>query len=244
MHEFRHPNRYAEVGMARQGLKRLRVRARLVGVPPPQFLVRRLAPQFALPSGWMGRLVGKFMNRNNRRMNAFTIDALTLRPTDRVLEIGFGGGLNLAPLVERVPEGHVVGIEPSEAMLEAARKVHAARIATGRLRVEQGAAERLPLTDGAFDAACTVNTIYFWKNAEAGAREIHRVLGAGGRLAVTLLPGDRMELLGFPREVFRFWSPQDVESLLRGAGFDSVRVEQPPDPSIKWRCVVASKASS
>jgi arsenite methyltransferase len=212
-------------------------------MPPPRFLVRRLAPQLALPSGLMGRFVGKFMNRGNRRMNAFTVGALALRPTDRVLEIGFGGGLNLAPLVERVPEGQVVGIEPSEAMLKAARATHSARIATGRLRVENGTVERLPLADGAFDAACTVNTIYFWQDAAVGAREIHRVLAKGGRLAVTLLPGDRMEALGFPREVFRFWSPADVEALLRDAGFESVRVERPPDPSMKWICVVASKAS-
>jgi len=191
----------------------------------------------------IGRLVGKFMNRGNRRMNGFTIEALALSPTDRVLEIGFGGGLNIASLLDRVPKGHIVGVEPSEAMLAAARTSYAAPIATGRLRVERGAAEGLPFADGAFDAAYTVNTIYFWKDAKAGAREIHRVLAAGGRLAVTLLPGDRMELLGFPREVFRYWAPEDVESLLRDAGFESTRVERPSDPSMKWLCVLASKAS-
>jgi ubiquinone/menaquinone biosynthesis C-methylase UbiE len=209
-------------------------------VPPPRFITQRLAPQFALPSGLMGLVVGKLMNRNNRRMNAFSIDVLALKPADRVLEIGFGGGLNLGPLVERVPDGHVVGVEPSDTMLAAARKAYAAQIATGHLRLEHGSAEQLPLPDGAFDAAFTVNTIYFWKNPEAGAREIHRVLGAGGRLAVTLLPGDRMEVLGFPREVFRFWSPQEVEALVRGVGFSHVRIERPQDPSMKWLSVVAA----
>jgi ubiquinone/menaquinone biosynthesis C-methylase UbiE len=180
------------------------------------------------------------MNRNNRRMNAFTIDALALRPSDRVLEIGFGGGLNLASLVERVPDGHVVGVEPSDAMLAAATKAHAGRIATGRLRLERGSVERLPLPDAVFDAVCTVNTIYFWKDAEAGGREIRRVLDAGGRVAITLLPRDRMEALGFPSQVFRFWSPEEVGALLRSAGFASVRVERPQDESMKWLSVVAS----
>ena len=73
-------------------------------MPPPQCLIPRLGPHFAHPSGLIGRLVGKFMSRSNRRMNAFTVDALALHPTDRVLEIGFGGGLNLVPLVEHVAQ--------------------------------------------------------------------------------------------------------------------------------------------
>jgi SAM-dependent methyltransferase len=214
--------------------------ARLDLMPPPRFITQLLAQQFALPSGVLGHLIGRLMNRSNRRMNAFTIDVLALNASDRVLEIGFGGGLNLARLVERVPNGHVVGVEPSDTMLSAARKAYAENIATGHLRLEHGSAERLPLPDGSFDAVFTVNTIYFWKDAEAGAREIRRVLGAGGRVAVTLLPGDRMEGLGFPRDVFRFWSVQEVEALLRTVGFTQVRLERPQDLSMRWLSVVAT----
>jgi ubiquinone/menaquinone biosynthesis C-methylase UbiE len=211
-------------------------------VRPPQFLVQRLAPQFALPRGLIGRIVGKLMNRGNRRMNALTREALALQPTDRVLEIGFGGGLNLVPLLERVPDGLVVGVDPSDAMLAAARRTHAARLASGKLRLEPGTVERLPAADASFDAVSSVNTIYFWRDPQAGAREIHRVLAAGGQVAVTFLPGDRMARLGFPREVFRFWSPEEVEALLRGAGFVDVRVRHPEDPNVRGLCVVATKA--
>jgi hypothetical protein len=53
-----------------------------------------------------------------------------------------------------------------------------------------------------------------------------------------------MESLGFPREVFRFWTPEEVEALLRNAGFENVRVERPADPAMKWLSVLASKASA
>lgn len=69
------------------------------------------------------------------------------------------------------------------------------------------------------------------------------MLDKGGRLAITLLPGERMEALGFPREVFRFWSPGDVQALLHDTGFENDRVEHPPDPSMKWLCVMAIKGS-
>jgi len=35
------------------------------------------------------------MNRHNAKMNAFAVKMLSLRPDDRVLEIGFGGGATL-----------------------------------------------------------------------------------------------------------------------------------------------------
>jgi hypothetical protein len=52
-----------------------------------------------------------------------------------------------------------------------------------------------------------------------------------------------MEALGFPREVFRFWSPEEVEALLREAGFGNVEVRRPADASITWVYVVASETS-
>ena len=63
-------------------------------------------------------------------------------------------------------------------------------------------------------------------------------------MAITFLPADRMELLGFfPREVFRYWAAEEVQALLRGAGFENARVVRPPDPTMKWLCVTATKAT-
>lgn len=206
---------------------------------PPGFIVRLLAPQLARPRGLFGRVVAAFMNRGNRRMNAFTIESLALRPEDRVLEVGFGGGLNLLPLLDRVPRGAVVGIDPSDTMVDAARARHRSLVASGRLRLERGVVEQLPLDDGAFDAISTVNTIYFWKDPAAGACELMRVLRSGGRLAITLLPRDRMEKLGMPREIFRYWAPEEVQSLLTAAGFADVRVRRPEN--VAWVCVTATR---
>jgi ubiquinone/menaquinone biosynthesis C-methylase UbiE len=69
-------------------------------------------------------------DRATRRFDSFrqeAIDALRLRPRDRVIDVGCGTGLNLAALVERVgPRGHVVGVDASPEMLRWA----AARVAT------------------------------------------------------------------------------------------------------------------
>jgi arsenite methyltransferase len=205
---------------------------------PPRFIFR----QFSNPQGLLGRLVGAVMNRGNRRMNTFTVEVLALKPTDRVVDVGFGGGATLGPLAELVPEGKVIGVEPSTTMIEAARGKHRALVTAGRLQLEPGSVEELPLEAASVDAACSVNTIYFWRDPGRGAQEIRRVLKPGGRVAITFLPKDRMELAGHPKDIFRYWEVPEVRELLSAAGFDDVRVEHPPDPEVRWRSVVARRA--
>ena len=212
-------------------------------MPPPKFLREWLSPHFAHPRGLVGRVVGWMMNRGNRNMNAFTVTALALAPSDHVLDIGFGGGLNLRPLAASVPSGRVIGVEPSETMLAAARSGFADLVEGGRLRLEAGTVEHLPLEDASVDAVCSANTIYFWKDPEAGAREIRRVLRSDGRVAITFLSGERMEANGFPRDVFRFWSPDEVVELFAKAGFADVRIARGPDPSAHWLSVVARRGA-
>ena len=42
------------------------------------------------------------MNHDNTKLNAFAVRQLELTSSDRVLEIGFGGGVNLPPLIAGV----------------------------------------------------------------------------------------------------------------------------------------------
>jgi len=53
-----------------------------------------------------GRLVGMMLNRSNRGTIAQAIDALELQPGAVAADLGFGGGVGLALLLERVgPNG-------------------------------------------------------------------------------------------------------------------------------------------
>ena len=78
-----------------------------------------LVRQFRKPSGLFGRLAGLLMahRASNRARNRWTLDLLALEPADRVLELGCGPGVALAIAAERTPEGSVIGVDHSEAML-------------------------------------------------------------------------------------------------------------------------------
>jgi hypothetical protein len=71
-----------------------------------------VARQLRHPGGLAGHVVGVMMDRRNRRAIAAAVDALSPAAGTVVADIGFGGGLGLALLLDRVGmRGHVHGIE-------------------------------------------------------------------------------------------------------------------------------------
>jgi ubiquinone/menaquinone biosynthesis C-methylase UbiE len=118
-------------------------------------------------------------------------EALELSPKDRVLEIGFGGGVALASLIEGA--GFVGGVDRSRQMVELAKARFSQAVREGRADFREGSVESLPLETASFEKVCTVNTVYFWKTLDAGLAEIHRVLKPGGRAVVGFLPKEKMD---------------------------------------------------
>jgi len=117
---------------------------------------RWMARQLGRPEGLGGRLVARMMNRSNAAMNRRAIALLDVRASHEVLEVGFGGGLALDPLLALAWAGRVTGVEPSADMREAGRRRHAAAIASGRLRLDAASVERLPYAPAEFDRVLSV----------------------------------------------------------------------------------------
>jgi SAM-dependent methyltransferase len=166
------------------------------------------------------------MNVGNRPMNRAAVDALDLAPSHRVLEVGFGGASLLDELIRRTPQGHVTGLELSATMLERARSRFYSAVDQGVLTLEEGAVEAIPFDDASFDRAFTVNTIYFWSDPERAAREFARVLAPGGRVVIGYGRVEDLKRLPPTQYGFRLWERDEVEALLRGAGFEAVASDE------------------
>jgi ubiquinone/menaquinone biosynthesis C-methylase UbiE len=177
------------------------------------------------------------MNLHNAAMNAFAVQTLELDPTDRVLEIGFGGGVLLSSLVQRA--AFVGGVDRSQLVVDRASRAFAKAVNSNQADFKQGTVEAIPFDPGAFDKACTVNTVYFWKSLEAGFKEIHRVLRPNGRLIVGFLPKEHMDQMKMPADIFTTRTPHEVISALTGSGFTGIRVER-PKPATPWNVIVAA----
>lgn len=146
--------------------------------------------QFSRPSSLMGRLLLRSMNIGHGRLHQWGLKAAGIQLTDRVLDVGCGGGKAISRILEETRR-EVAGVDHSPEAVKTARSVNRAAISSGRLRIVESSVENLPFRDGFFDVVTAFETTYFWPELQAGLTEIHRVLNRGGRLVIANEFADR-----------------------------------------------------
>lgn len=164
------------------------------------------------------------------------VPAAALKPGERVLDVACGTGVVARMAASRVgAEGSVSGVDLHPGMLAVARETAPPEAA---ITWHEGNAESLPFPDGAFDAVLCQISLMFVPEKPAALREMRRVLADGGR-AVLNVPrpvamftqmAAAMErhigpmAAGFVRQVFSLNDPQELDGLLKEAGFRDVAV--------------------
>lgn len=136
----------------------------------------------ALFDGVAGMLVGKMMAAGNAPAEAEALEYLSPSPSDAVLVIGFGPGVGLSLLADRLVDGYCVGVDPSGAMLKLARKRCAEGIAAGRIRLQKTTAVSIDASDAMFDGAVAVNALQLCEPFAPTAIELSRVMKRGAPL--------------------------------------------------------------
>jgi arsenite methyltransferase len=207
-------------------------------------LLSIVAGQLGRPHGLLGRGVAIMLNRGNRRSLAAAVQATDIAPGGVAADIGFGGGVGLGLLLDRVgDDGLVHGVEVSEDMLRRARSRFAAHVEAGRLRLTDGSLTAVPLDDNSVDAAITVNTVYFVPELDAACAELARVLRPGGRAVVGIGDPEAMARLPFTSYGFTLRPVSDVIAALQKAGLDVVEHPRLDDVAIAHHLLVARRAS-
>lgn len=143
---------------------------------------------FVRPEGPEGEEAGMLMARSGRAMARIAVGRVELKPTDCVIEIGFGPGVGLELIAEIVTEGSVTGVDPSDTMHRQATLRNADAIQEGRVRLVKGTVDVLPFADDSFDAGLAIDNLHFWRDRLGGLRELRRVLRPGGRLVCAFTP--------------------------------------------------------
>jgi demethylmenaquinone methyltransferase / 2-methoxy-6-polyprenyl-1,4-benzoquinol methylase len=131
------------------------------------------------------------------RWRRFLVSRIEAGPADTVLDVATGTAAVALELV-RQKDCHVVGIDRTPEMLEEGRRRVALAAATGKVRLVEGDARRLPFEDGCFDALTFTYLLRYVDDPPATLRELARVVKPGGTIA-------GLEF-GVPRRVWRpFW---------------------------------------
>lgn len=179
---------------------------------------------------FFGRVAGEWDDvRNELFGRGFTAQGLLgLLPRDwTVADVGCGTGNVaelLAPWVKRV-----IAVDRSEPMLAAARK----RLAGSKnLEFVEGEVSRLPLGDGAVDAAVCVLVLHHVEEPTGAVRELARVVKRGGTvLIMDMVEHGREEYRRMMGHVHLGFARGEMEEMMRSAGLrDAKWSALPSDP--------------
>lgn len=127
----------------------------------------------------VAREEANYQTATARARRAFVRDRLGLSSDESVLSIGCGPGFEPAELASETSAEHVVGVDSNPRMLASARDR-----CPDTVPLLRGDATSLPVTDGAFDAAISVQVYEYVDDLDAALSELHRVLASDGRAVV------------------------------------------------------------
>ena len=161
------------------------------------------------------------------------LDRAKPQPGERVLDVGCGTGIVARLVRERTgPATTITGIDLNDEMLGVARSV------APDIAWLAGNATALPFPPGSFDLVVCQQSLQFFPDRPAAAREMHRVLAAGGRLALsTWRPLEENPLFSslhqlavkrfgpHPDRRFSLGEAEALRALLTTAGFREIRIE-------------------
>jgi demethylmenaquinone methyltransferase/2-methoxy-6-polyprenyl-1,4-benzoquinol methylase len=148
-----------------------------------------IAPRYDL----VNRLISLGIDQSWRRR---TVRSLALGPGARVLDVATGTADLALMTAAMVPDANLVGLDPSEKMLEIGRAKVAAKGLAGRVELVLGDAEQLPFENAAFDGVTIAFGIRNVPNRARGLAEMARVTKPGGRVAILELSEPRGGILG------------------------------------------------
>ena len=182
-------------------------------------LLASIAGQLGRPHGLLGPFVARALNRGNQRAIAAAVDAAEVRPGATAADVGFGGGIGLRMLLDRVGDaGTVHGVEIADDMLRRARSRFRAELRSGRLQLHRGSMTALPFDDASLDVVITLNTVYFVADLGAAAAELARVIRPRGRVVVGIGDPDTMRQAPFTKYGFTLRPVDDIAGALTTAG--------------------------
>ena len=180
-----------------------------------------------MPRDWDARTYDRVADPMTR-WGETVLERLPLDGNERVLDAGCGSGRVTERLAERLPDGRVVALDGSPAMVDAARQ----RLARFGDQVEYVVADlEKPLPIEPVDAILSTATFHWVPDHDALFRNLAAVLRRGGRLVAQC--GGAGNIASIQRVLatlgdgwlgdVHFETPEDTTRRLEAAGFDEIR---------------------
>ena len=159
------------------------------------------------------------------------------------VDLGCGGGANIARLLAYAPEGTAKGLDYSDVSVSKSRRLNRREVRKGRCQVVKGDVSELPFGDASLDFVTAFETVYFWPDIGRAFAEVFRVLRSGGEFMVcNEADGTNPEQEKWIEEIgeMAIYTEGQLREALERAGFGEIR--SAGDPEKNWLVVIARKA--
>jgi ubiquinone/menaquinone biosynthesis C-methylase UbiE len=157
-----------------------------------------------------------------------TMTRLSLRPTDRLLDVGCGTGALLHHLSATHPVAQLSGVDPVPEMLAIAR-----RKLSPSIELREGWAEHLPFAAEQFDVVVSCSMFHYIHKPIDALHEMRRVLRPGGQIVITDWCDDYwacrvcdLYLRLFNHAHFKTYRERECVQLLKEAGHTVVDIDR------------------
>jgi len=202
-------------------------------------LSKYIAKELKNPSAIVGEYVlAPLWNKRNSRLHDCVIEKMTVESSDKILEIGFGGGRSLEIVSKLVTDGIVAGVDISKSMTRYCQKKFGG---DWDIDVKCASASELPFDSNCFNKIYSVNSIFYWNDVEKACSEIFRVMSAGGVLFLCYTAKESLQKKKFVKNGLKLFEPCDVKELLLIAGFENINTTRHSDNKRKYYCTTGSK---
>jgi len=205
-------------------------------------IFRKYVNQTRKPEGFMGKMMIKGMNVGHSKIADWGISHLQSMEPKAILEIGCGGGRNVAELLKKYPNAKVTAVDYSPLSVEKTEEVNAEMIKSGRCTVKEADVSNLNMGEKIFDLATAFETIYFWPGLEKCFAEVYDVLVDGGCFMI-VNESDGMDKSGLKFEQIidgmTTYTADKIEAALKIAGFTEIVTDHHCEKP--WITVMAKK---
>lgn len=141
------------------------------------------------------------------------VDLANIPVGAHVLDVATGRGAVLFPAAKVVgTQGHVIGIDLSEGMVQETTKELARLGLSPNIEVRQMDAENMQFPDGSFDFVLCAFGIFFFPQLDCAMSEIRRVLKPNGRIVVTTWDKSFDEQQAWFEEIAKIFLPPEPEA--------------------------------
>ena len=194
------------------------------------------------PQGFGGKLMAKMMNSGHAKVSQWGFSNISAKPDAKVLDVGCGGGANIATWLDKCRNGHVTGLDYSEVSVAESQKLNIAAIKQGKCRVLQGDVSAIPFSDEVFDYVSAFETVYFWPGLKKCFSEVNRVLKSGGTFLIcnesdgTNASDEKWtKIIGG----MKIYNSDQLVAALKEAGFTEIKTYI--NAKKHWMCIAATK---